>query len=138
MRHQQDSKDIGSYTQHALFVRGELRIVTVFIEFVGGLLEVLLDCFAQLPSGRYCRCYVVTVRVPDLGVRFGDLTYGTLSDMTTTSQVVCGCFLQRLGMRATGPLLASRGFSKPGTRGTRYRVFSFEVRLIRQRSCQMM
>ncbi len=54
MHHQQDSKDIGSYTQHAWFVCGELRIVTVFIEFVRGLLEVLLDCFAQLPSGRYC------------------------------------------------------------------------------------
>jgi len=54
MCHQQDSKDIGSYTQHAWFVHSELRIMTVFIEFVGGLLEVLLDCFTQLPSGRYC------------------------------------------------------------------------------------
>ena len=71
--------------------------------------------------------------MPDLGVRFGDLTQG--STQRYGNPVVGGMRMlwQRFDIRATNPFYCpSRGFSKPGTRNTRYRVFSFEERLIRQ------
>ncbi len=71
--------------------------------------------------------------MPDLGVRLGDLTQG--STQRYGNPVIGGMRMlrQRFDIRATSPFYCpSRGFNKPGTRDTRYRVFSFEERLIRQ------
>ena len=68
--------------------------------------------------------------MPDLGVRVGDLTQG--NTQRYGNPVVGGMRMlwQRFDIRATNPFYSpSRWFSKPGTRITRYRVFSFEERL---------